>query len=111
MSQFKVLIVDDSPFMRKVFSDVIDADNAFKVLATASDGQQAVDLALALKPDIITMDLEMPRMNGLEALQRIMAVQATPSSCYPRLRTTELGIRSKRFNTERSISFASLTAP
>ncbi|QMV40151.1 response regulator [Cohnella cholangitidis] len=78
MTEFKVLIVDDSPFMRKVFSDVIDADAAFKVLATASNGKEAVDLALELKPDIITMDLEMPHMNGIEALKRIMAVQPMP---------------------------------
>jgi two-component system chemotaxis response regulator CheB len=78
MQGYKVLIVDDSPFMRKVFSDVIDADAAFNVLTTASNGKEAVDLALKLKPDIITMDLEMPQMNGIEALQRIMAIQPTP---------------------------------
>jgi two-component system chemotaxis response regulator CheB len=78
MQGYKVLIVDDSPFMRKVFSDVIDADAAFKVLTTASNGKEAVDLALKLKPDIITMDLEMPQMNGIEALQWIMAIQPTP---------------------------------
>jgi two-component system chemotaxis response regulator CheB len=78
MKEFKVLIVDDSPFMRKVFTDVIDSDTAFKVLATASDGKEAVALTLQLKPDIITMDLEMPHMNGLEALKRIMTIQPTP---------------------------------
>ncbi|MFC5472035.1 chemotaxis protein CheB [Cohnella suwonensis] len=78
MPEFKVLIVDDSPFMRKVFSDVIDADAAFTVLATASNGQEAVELALKLQPDIITMDLEMPHMNGIEALKRIMEARATP---------------------------------
>jgi two-component system chemotaxis response regulator CheB len=78
MQGFKVLIVDDSPFMRKVFSDVIDADAAFNVLATASNGKEAVDLAFKLKPDIITMDLEMPQLNGIEALQQIMAIQPTP---------------------------------
>lgn len=78
MPEYKVLIVDDSPFMRKVFSDVIDADAAFNVLATASNGKEAVDLAIKLKPDIITMDLEMPHWNGIEALQRIMAIQPTP---------------------------------
>jgi two-component system chemotaxis response regulator CheB len=78
MAEFKVLIVDDSPFMRRVFSDVVDADPAFKVLATASNGIEAVDLALKLKPDIITMDLEMPQMNGLEALQRIMEILPIP---------------------------------
>lgn len=78
MSEFNVLIVDDSPFMRRVFSDVVDADDAFKVQATASNGYEAVDLVLKLKPDIITMDLEMPKMNGLEALQRIMAIHPVP---------------------------------
>ncbi|MFD0671718.1 chemotaxis response regulator protein-glutamate methylesterase [Cohnella sp. GCM10027633] len=78
MPEYNVLIVDDSPFMRKVFSDVIDADAAFNVLATAGNGKEAVELALKLKPDIITMDLEMPQMNGIEALQRIMSVRPTP---------------------------------
>ncbi len=78
MTELKVLIVDDSPFMRKVFGDVIDADSAFHVLAAARDGEEAVKLTLELKPDIITMDLEMPRMNGLEALKKIMATRPTP---------------------------------
>ncbi|KIL35305.1 hypothetical protein SD71_14835 [Cohnella kolymensis] len=78
MPKYNVLIVDDSAFMRKVFSDVIAADADFKVLATASNGKEGLELALKLKPDIITMDLEMPHMNGIEALRRIMAVQPTP---------------------------------
>lgn len=78
MPEYNVLIVDDSPFMRKVISDVVDADTAFNVLATAADGKEAVELALKLKPDIITMDLEMPHMNGIEALQCIMSVRPTP---------------------------------
>ncbi|MFC5532474.1 chemotaxis protein CheB [Cohnella yongneupensis] len=78
MSEYNVLIVDDSPFMRKVFSDVVDADASFNVLATAGNGKEAVELALKLKPDIITMDLEMPQMNGIEALKRIMSVRPTP---------------------------------
>ncbi|TVX97646.1 protein-glutamate methylesterase/protein-glutamine glutaminase [Cohnella terricola] len=78
MPELNVLIVDDSPFMRKVFSDVVDTDAAFKVLATAANGEEAVRLAIELKPDIITMDLEMPRMNGIEALKKIMSIQPTP---------------------------------
>ncbi len=78
MPEFNVLIVDDSPFMRKVFSDVIRADASFNVLATAGNGMEAVELALKLKPDIITMDLEMPQMNGIEALRRIMSARPTP---------------------------------
>ncbi|MDB4868492.1 MAG: response regulator [Cohnella sp.] len=78
MPIYRVLIVDDSAFMRKVFSDRIDADDDFTVASTASDGEEAIRLAQSLEPDIITMDLEMPRMNGLEALRRIMALRPTP---------------------------------
>ncbi len=78
MTVYRVLIVDDSRFMRQVLSDVVNADDAFTVAAVASNGEEAVQLALELKPDIITMDLEMPRMNGLEALQQIMTVCPTP---------------------------------
>lgn len=78
MSIFKVLVVDDSPFMRKVFSDYISADPSFEVAATASNGIEAIERTLALEPDVITMDLEMPVMNGLEALRRIMAAKPTP---------------------------------
>ncbi|THF81247.1 protein-glutamate methylesterase/protein-glutamine glutaminase [Cohnella fermenti] len=78
MTRFKVLVVDDSPFMRKVFSDSISADPTFEVAATASNGLEAIEKTLAIEPDVITMDLEMPTMNGLEALRRIMSVKPTP---------------------------------
>jgi two-component system chemotaxis response regulator CheB len=78
MAAYKVLVVDDSPFMRKVFSDFIAADPSFRVVATASDGGEAVELARSLDPDVITMDLEMPRMNGLEALRLIMRERPKP---------------------------------
>ncbi|MBW5444555.1 chemotaxis-specific protein-glutamate methyltransferase CheB [Cohnella sp. CFH 77786] len=78
MTVYRVLIVDDSRFMRKVLSDVVGSDEAFAVAGTASDGEEAIRLAMELKPDIITMDMEMPRMHGLEALRRIMAAHPTP---------------------------------
>lgn len=78
MSLYKVLVVDDSPFMRKVFSDFIAADPAFEVVGIARDGVEAVERTTQLQPDIITMDLEMPHMNGLQALRKIMSVRPTP---------------------------------
>lgn len=78
MTSYRVLIVDDSRFMRQVLSDMVSREGSFTVAATASDGEEAVRLVEQLKPDIVTMDMEMPRMNGLEALQRIMASRPMP---------------------------------
>lgn len=72
MAVYQVLVVDDSAFMRKIVTDLIEADSEFKVTATASNGKEAIQKALELKPDIITMDVEMPEMNGLDALKSIM---------------------------------------
>ncbi|WP_145408825.1 protein-glutamate methylesterase/protein-glutamine glutaminase [Paenibacillus xylanexedens] len=72
MAVYQVLVVDDSAFMRKIVSDLIEADSEFKVAATAANGKEAIQKALDVKPDIITMDVEMPEMNGLDALQGIM---------------------------------------
>ena len=68
----KVLIVDDSAFMRKVIKEMILSDGSIEVVGTARDGAEGVEKALELKPDLITMDIEMPRMNGIDALRQIM---------------------------------------
>ena len=78
MTPFRVLVVDDSPFMRKIITDLIVRNREFAVVATAKTGSEAVEAARLWKPDVITMDLEMPEMNGLDALRRIMAIQPTP---------------------------------
>ncbi|WP_106766051.1 protein-glutamate methylesterase/protein-glutamine glutaminase [Paenibacillus faecalis] len=72
MTPFRVLVVDDSPFMRRIISDLIERDQRFQVAGTASNGREAVVKAKELDPDIITMDVEMPEMNGLDALKTIM---------------------------------------
>src|SRR5690349_21754520 len=74
----RVLIVDDSYFMRKVLKDLLSEDGQIQVLDTAQTGEEAIEKTLALKPDVITMDFEMPRMDGLEALERIMGQRPTP---------------------------------
>ncbi len=72
MAPYRVLVVDDSAFMRKIISDLIVRDSGFTIAATASNGMEAIAAVREHQPDVITMDLEMPHMNGLEALQFIM---------------------------------------
>jgi two-component system chemotaxis response regulator CheB len=74
----RVLVVDDSAFIRQLLVNVINACSDMEVVATAADGVEAVAKARELKPDVITMDVEMPRMNGLTALKAIMAERPTP---------------------------------
>ena len=78
MEPYKVLVVDDSAFMRKIISDLIENDANFQVTATASNGREAIDKISELSPDLVTMDVEMPEMNGLEALKIIMASHPLP---------------------------------
>ncbi|RVU30283.1 protein-glutamate methylesterase/protein-glutamine glutaminase [Neptunomonas marina] len=73
----KVLIVDDSGFFRQRISDILSADSRLDVVGMASNGRQAVDMARQLKPDIITMDVEMPQLNGIEAVKIIMRESPT----------------------------------
>lgn len=74
----KVLIVDDSITSREYLKSVIDADREFEVVGTARDGLEAVRLVQLQKPDIITMDIHMPRMNGFQATQKIMEIHPVP---------------------------------
>ncbi|MFN3690048.1 MAG: chemotaxis response regulator protein-glutamate methylesterase [Fimbriimonadales bacterium] len=78
MSKIRVLVVDDSLFMRRMLSDLLAQDSGIEVVGTARDGQQGLELARALKPDVITLDVEMPVMDGVAMLQRLMAEQPTP---------------------------------
>ncbi|TYR82738.1 chemotaxis response regulator protein-glutamate methylesterase [Priestia megaterium] len=78
MSEIKVLIVDDSAFMRKVITDFLDKDHRFKVVGTARDGEEALKKVTLLAPDVITLDVEMPVMDGLETLQHLMKIKPTP---------------------------------
>ncbi|MBO7746636.1 chemotaxis response regulator protein-glutamate methylesterase [Paenibacillus sp. MWE-103] len=74
----RVLVVDDSAFMRQIICDLIGSDPRFAIAGTANDGRDAIEAVRRLKPDIVTMDLEMPVMNGLEAVERIMRVHPVP---------------------------------
>jgi len=76
--QVKVLVVDDSAFMRKIISDILEEDPIIKVIDRARDGKEAVEKTLKLDPDVITLDVEMPGMDGLAALKEIMRLKPTP---------------------------------
>lgn len=76
--QIRVLVVDDSAFMRKALSMMLESDPDIKVIDTARDGAEAVEKTKALKPDLVTLDIEMPRMDGLAALRQIMAEEPVP---------------------------------
>ena len=74
---YKVLVVDDSSFFRRRVSDIINSDENLTVIDVAVNGLEAVEKAKSLKPDVITMDIEMPLLNGIEAVKQIMAQSPT----------------------------------
>ncbi|MBK5000721.1 chemotaxis response regulator protein-glutamate methylesterase [Pseudomonas sp. S31] len=74
----KVLVVDDSGFFRRRVSEILSADPTIQVVGTATNGREAIDQAQALKPDVITMDYEMPMMDGITAVRHIMQRCPTP---------------------------------
>lgn len=74
----RVLIVDDSPVAREVLKHVLESDAGIRVVGMAGTGHEAVELTGRLRPDLVTMDLVMPGMDGMEATQHIMARYPTP---------------------------------
>jgi len=74
----KVLVVDDSSFFRRRVSEIINGSSALEVIATANNGQEAIDMVAKHKPDVVTMDVEMPVMDGITAVQKIMASTPVP---------------------------------
>jgi two-component system chemotaxis response regulator CheB len=77
-SQIKVLVVDDSAFMRKAITLMLESDPNIKVIGTARNGAEGVEKVEELKPDLVTMDIEMPQMDGLTALRKIMNSHPLP---------------------------------
>src|SRR6266581_2139709 len=76
--KFRVLVVDDSTFMRKVLEGIFNADEQLQVVGNAKDGREAVAMAESLKPDVITMDINMPHVDGLQATAEIMTTNPKP---------------------------------
>ncbi len=78
MNPVRVLIVDDSATMRDIIRELLERDEQMQVVAEAADGAEALERVRELRPDVITMDLQMPVMDGIEAISAIMAEVPTP---------------------------------
>ncbi|MCU7811575.1 MAG: response regulator, partial [Candidatus Thiodiazotropha sp. (ex Notomyrtea botanica)] len=75
--RLKVLIVDDSAFFRNRIAAALNPAEEIEIVGTAANGQEAIDKAQALRPDVITMDVEMPLVDGISAVRTIMAESPT----------------------------------
>jgi two-component system chemotaxis response regulator CheB len=100
IEKIRVLVADDSTFMRRVLVSILDADGSFEVVGEARDGREAVEKSAQLKPHVITMDINMPHMDGLQATEIIMSTDPRPilivssesrEGAKPTLRALELG--------------------
>ena len=78
MSRIRVLVVDDSAFMRKIITDILAGSPEIEVIGKARNGQEAIEKVTELRPDVVTMDIEMPGLDGLHALGYIMSECPTP---------------------------------
>jgi two-component system, chemotaxis family, protein-glutamate methylesterase/glutaminase len=74
----KTLVVDDAPMMRKVIQQILTKDEQINVVGTATNGQECLERILELKPDVVTLDIDMPVMNGLTAIKNIMVRYQIP---------------------------------
>lgn len=77
-SPIRVLIVDDSAFFRSRLKELLAGDGRFRLVGEASNGREAVERVRELQPDVVTMDLEMPQLNGIEATREIMRLAPVP---------------------------------
>ena len=97
--QIKLLVVDDSLLMQKVLTDLLQTDEQISVVGTARDGEEALLKIDSLHPDVVTMDIEMPKMNGLTAVRRIMETNPVPVVMISALtqREAQLTLRALEF--------------
>ncbi len=99
-SKIRVLVIDDSALMRQLISEILESDPGIEVIGTASDPYVAREKIIALNPDVLTLDVEMPRMDGLTFLEKLMVARPMPvvmlsslteTGCNTTLRAMELG--------------------
>jgi two-component system chemotaxis response regulator CheB len=92
--KLRVLVVDDSKLMRRLISDILDADPGLEVVAEAPDGPAAIRLIHELRPDAVTLDVEMPGMSGLEVLGYVMSEIPTPVIILSGMRAPDLAMQA-----------------
>lgn len=78
MKKVRAIVIDDSAFMRRVISDILDSDPRIEVVAVARNGEDGLNKVKQLSPDVVTLDVHMPKMDGMQALQRIMNEHPVP---------------------------------
>ena len=89
---YRILIVDDSTFFRRRIKQILEADPDLEVVGEAKNGQEALTLVASLRPDVVTMDIEMPVMDGITAVKRIMANNPVPIIMFSSL--TQAGAKA-----------------
>ena len=77
-TKIRVLVIDDSAFVRRAVERMLATSGDIQVVGTAADGEEGLRKAKALRPDVVTLDIKMPRLGGLETLERLMAEQPLP---------------------------------
>src|SRR5512137_2103940 len=92
--RLRVLVVDDSTLMRRLIRDILASDSALEVVAEAPDGMAAIRLIHALRPDVVTLDIEMPGMSGLDVLGYIMSEAPTPVVILTGMQDPDLAMRA-----------------
>jgi two-component system chemotaxis response regulator CheB len=92
--RLRVLVVDDSTLMRRLIHDILGADPALEVVGEAADGTEAVRLIHELRPDVVTLDIEMPGMSGMEVLGYVMSEIPTPIVMLTGLRDPDLAVQA-----------------
>ena len=90
----KLLVVDDSAFMRKIITDLIGELEGIEVVGIARNGLDALEVIPKLQPDIITLDIEMPKLNGIETLKRIKALYDIPVIMVSSLKGMDITIEA-----------------
>src|SRR4051794_22166406 len=78
MNKTRVLVVDDSALMRQLLTELLSSDRQIEVVGSAGDPYAAWDRIKQLEPDVLTLDVEMPRMDGLTFLDKLMTARPTP---------------------------------